>query len=129
MPHLMNNKSSLASVIEKKPKSINKFECLKTLDVGRFLLLIMFKDISTNNNLSMGSMTILLLFSHQVMHNSFCNPIDHSSPGSSVHGISHTRILEWAAIFFSRGSSRPRARTYISCLAGGFFTTEPTTTD
>ena len=64
MPHLMNNKSSLASVIEKKPKSINKFECLKTLDVGRFLLLIMFKDISTNNNLSMGSMTILLLFSH-----------------------------------------------------------------
>jgi len=64
MPHLMNNKSSLASVIEKKPKSINESECLKTLDVGRFLLLIMFKDISTNNNLSMGSMKILLLFSH-----------------------------------------------------------------
>ena len=64
MPHLMNNKSSLASVIEKKPKSTNEFECLKTLDVDRFLLLIMFKDISTNNNLSIGSMTIVLLFSH-----------------------------------------------------------------
>ena len=29
-------------------------------------------------------------------------------PGSSVHGISQVRILEWIAISFSRGSSRPR---------------------
>ena len=28
--------------------------------------------------------------------------------GSSVHGISQARILEWAAISFSMGSSRPR---------------------
>ena len=27
-------------------------------------------------------------------------------PGSSVHGISQARILEWVAIFFPRGSSR-----------------------
>ena len=31
-----------------------------------------------------------------------------SLPGSSVHGITQTRILEWAAIPFSRGSSQPR---------------------
>ena len=38
------------------------------------------------------------------------------------------RILEWVAISSSRGSSQPRdrARVYrVSCIAGGFFTTEP----
>ena len=32
-----------------------------------------------------------------------CDPMDCSPPGSSVHGIFHARILEWVAIFFSRG--------------------------
>ena len=32
-------------------------------------------------------------------------PVDHSLPGSSVHGILQARILEWVAISFSRGSS------------------------
>ena len=36
------------------------------------------------------------------------NPMDCSPPGSSVHGISQGRILEWVAIFFSRGSSQFR---------------------
>ena len=54
-----------------------------------------------------------------------CDPMDCSPPGSSVHGTSQARILEWAAISFSRGCSRPRNRTCISCLAGRFFTTEP----
>ena len=40
---------------------------------------------------------------------------------SSVHGISQARILEWVAISFSSGS---RTWTRISCIAGGFFTTE-----
>ena len=54
-----------------------------------------------------------------------CDPMDCSPPGSSVHGISQARILEWVAISFSRGSSQPRDRTSVSCIAGGFFTTEP----
>ena len=33
-----------------------------------------------------------------------------------------TRILEWVAIPFSGGSSWPRDRTQIFCIAGGFFT-------
>ena len=37
-----------------------------------------------------------------------CNLMDCSPPGSSVHGISQTRVLEWVAISFSRGSSQPR---------------------
>ena len=42
--------------------------------------------------------------------------------GSSVHGILQARILEWLAIPFRRGSSQPRDRTQVSCIAGEFFT-------
>ena len=38
----------------------------------------------------------------------FVTPLDCSPPGSPVHGISQARILEWVAVFFSRGSSHPR---------------------
>ena len=58
-----------------------------------------------------------------------CNPMDYSPPGSSVHGISLAIILEWVASSFSRGSSRPRGQTHVSCIAGVFFTTEPTEED
>ena len=37
-------------------------------------------------------------------------------------GIFQARILEWVAMPSSRGSSRPRDRTQVSCIAGGFFT-------
>ena len=50
-----------------------------------------------------------------------CDPLDCSPPGSSVHGILQARILEWAAISFSRGSSWPRHRTQVSCIAGRRF--------
>ena len=50
-----------------------------------------------------------------------CNLMDRSPPGSSVHGIFQARIVEWAAIPFSRGYYRPRNRTYISRIAGSFF--------
>ena len=40
----------------------------------------------------------------------------------AVHGILQVRILEWVAFPFSRGSSQPRDRTQVSCLAGGFYT-------
>ena len=36
------------------------------------------------------------------------DPVDCSPPGSSVHGSLQARMMEWIAIFFSRGSSRPR---------------------
>ena len=50
-----------------------------------------------------------------------CNPVDCSPPGSSVHGILQARILEWVAVSFSRGSSQPRDRTQVSCIAGRCF--------
>ena len=51
-----------------------------------------------------------------------CDPIDCSPPGSSVHGILQARILEWVAISFSRGSSRPGVQPQVFCIAGRFFT-------
>ena len=45
-----------------------------------------------------------------------CNPMDRSLPGSSVHGISQARILEWVANSFSRGSFQPRDYTCVSCV-------------
>ena len=51
-----------------------------------------------------------------------CDPLDCSLPGSSVHGILQARILEWVAIFISRGSSPPRDQTEVSCIVGRFFT-------
>ena len=38
----------------------------------------------------------------------FCDLMDCSPPGSSVHGNSQARMLEWVAISFSRGSSQLR---------------------
>ena len=50
-----------------------------------------------------------------------CEPMDCSPPCSSVHGVFQVRVLEWVAISFSRGSSRPRDGTQVSHIADGFF--------
>ena len=54
-----------------------------------------------------------------------CNLMDYSPPGSSIHGISQARILEWVTISFSRESSQLRDWTHVSCNADRFFTLEP----
>ena len=40
----------------------------------------------------------------------------HELSGFSVHGISQTRILEWVAITFCRGSFQPRDSTHLCCI-------------
>ena len=65
------------------------------------------------------SSKILCFFSLCVVAQScqiLCNLMDYSPPGSSVHGILQTRILEWVAIPFSRRFSSPRGQTRISGL-------------
>ena len=54
---------------------------------------------------------------------SICDPMDCSPPGSPVHGILQARILEWAAISFSRRSSQPRDQTQVSQNPGRLFST------
>ena len=51
-----------------------------------------------------------------------CDPVDCSSPGSSVHGILQARVLEWVPTPSSSGSSWPRDRAQISRITGRFFT-------
>ena len=50
------------------------------------------------------------------------DPMDCSSPCSSVHCTFQARILEWVAIPFSKGSFWPRDQIQVSCIAGKFFT-------
>ena len=50
--------------------------------------------------------------------------VDCSPSGFSVHGILQARKLEWVAMPSSRGYSQPRDWTWVSCIAGRFFTTE-----
>ena len=47
--------------------------------------------------------------------------VDCSPPGSSVHGISHARILEWVAISFSKGSFQPKDGICVSCISRQMF--------
>ena len=51
-----------------------------------------------------------------------CSPVDHSPPGSSVHGILQARILEWVAMASSKGCSLSRDQTQVSHITGGLFT-------
>ena len=51
------------------------------------------------------------------------DPMDCSPPGSFVHEILQARTLEWIAMSFCMGSSQPRDQTWVSQIAGKFFTT------
>ena len=56
---------------------------------------------------------VLSCFSHIQL----CDPMDSSSPGSSIHEILQARLLEWVSISFSRGYSQPRDQTHLSCIS------------
>ena len=51
--------------------------------------------------------------------------MDYSLPGSSIHGISQTRILEWVAIPSPGDLPDPGIELSSTALAGGLFSTEP----
>ena len=57
------------------------------------------------------------------------SPMGCSQPGSSGHGILQARILQWLAILFFKGFSQPRDQTWVSCIAGIFFTVWATRND
>ena len=75
------------------------------------------------------SLTCLRVTSHSsccfclsLSHVWLFNSADCDPPGSSVRGIFQVRILVCIAISFSKGSSRPRDRTWASYIAGRLFT-------
>ena len=54
-----------------------------------------------------------------------CDPMDCSSPGSSVHGILQGRVLEWVAISFSRDLPDPRIEPWSPALQADSLLPEP----
>ena len=62
------------------------------------------------------------MHAHSQSCQNLCHPMGYSLPGSSVHGIFQATVLEWFAISFSRGSSRPRDWTQVSRIVSRRFT-------
>ena len=79
----------------------------------------MFGDISSSMSHTYGKYS-----SSEVAQSclTLCDPMDCSPPGSLVHGIFQAWILEWVAISFSRGSSRPWDWIQVSSIVGRRFT-------
>ena len=87
---------------------------------GMFIIIIMFLLFALKRDFFFWPHLALCLVTQS--YPPFCNPMDCCQPGSPVHRILQARILEWVAMPFPRGSSQPRDRTHVSCIAGGFFT-------
>ena len=84
-----------------------------------------------NNHVSLRELLSILFSGKSVYHCevfqsclTLCDLIDCSLQGSSVHWIFQARVLEWIAIFLSRGPSQPTDGSQVPALTGGFFTTE-----
>ena len=73
----------------------------------------LYINYNKKNSLQITNPVVVQSLSHVQL---FCNSIDCSPSGFSVPKIFQARILEWVTISFSRGSSRPRDRTCISCI-------------
>ena len=94
--------------------------CICISSTHSWLLFNVDSEGKTNNYDSGQSVKVKVLVTQSCLN--LCDPVDCSPPSSSVHGISQARILECVAVPFSRGSSRPRDWTQVSCIVGRFFT-------
>ena len=77
-----------------------------------------------------------MIFKHEVKWGevaqsclTLCDPMGCSLPGFSVYGIFQARVLEWIAISFSGGPSRPRDWTRVFCIGCRRFTVWATIVD
>ena len=86
------------------------------------------KNSWVNNEASLLKVKVLVAHSCLTLWDS----MECSLPGSSVHGISQARVVEWLAISFSRGSTQPgieprfpalQADSFFFFFVGRFFTT------
>ena len=99
---------------------ISNMRILPCLELGIFYVLLLLW------RLVMGySYVIFAVVVQSPSHVWLWNAMDWSLPGSSIHRIFQIRLLEWVSTSFFRGSSRPWDQICISCVAGGFFTAEP----
>ena len=73
-----------------------------------------------SKNISSSKVKVKVLVTQSCL--TVCDCMDCSPPDSSLHGILQARILEWVAMPFSRGSSRPTDRIQVFCIASRLFT-------
>ena len=98
------------------PRYFGKVECL-----GLFVRL-------SRRDLDRGGVVLFTFWNFQIQSEvaqsctTLCDPMDCSPPGSSIHGMFQARVLEWVAISFSRGSSRPGDQTPVFRITGRCFT-------
>ena len=97
-----------------------KFQTIK----GESLSALRAKDLKWSGTLLVKNLIQIMEVKVLVAQScpTLCDPMDYSPPGSSVHEILQARILEWVAMPSSRGSSRARDWTQVSCIPGRFFT-------
>ena len=78
---------------------------------------LLWSDGTRCHDLSFLNVELLSQLFHSPLSKSLqLYPMDCGPPGSSVHGILQSRILEWIAMPSSRGSSWSRSQTQVSCL-------------
>ena len=103
--------------------SATTLSCKVTSPVNQALLSLLQSDAKRNDPELISN--ICCCCSVAKSYPALCNPMVCSLPGSSVHGISQARILDWVVISFSRDIPNPGIKPTSPSLACGFFTTEP----
>ena len=96
--------------------------CSGTITSAKPRYQLLCRDICHSKKRGNSAVSILVCGLVTKLCLTLCNPINCSPPGSSVHGI--FRQEKWVATSSSRGPSWLRDPAYVSCIAGGFFTTE-----
>ena len=112
--------------------SLKKIYKPKRLRITTYVILVWIcnsQDTQDDRELKNEPLTFMLMCTARQVKMSvarscptLCDSTDCSLPGYSVPGVFQVRILEWVAISFARGSSRPRDRTWVFHIAGRFFT-------
>ena len=115
--HLFKNFPQFAVI-----HTVKSFSIVNEAEIDVFLVFSFFFSDPTNvDNLICGSSAFSAAAAVAQSYPTLSNPMDCSLPGSSLHGILQARVLEWVAIYFSRGSSQPRDRTWVSLIPGRCF--------
>ena len=106
---------SESEVTQSCPTLSNPKDCSPPGSSGGVYLSAMSPDQAISGQPHPGKQSCRCLICAKLLQScpNLCDPRYHSPPGSSVHGILQARIVKWAAIPSSRGSSQPRDQTHI----------------
>ena len=104
-----------ASLHPQSPQCCNHIQSKISLKHLKKCVALSLKHVDFNNEEWVPGFSVYACMLNRFSRVWLDSPMDCSLPGSSIHGISQTRILEWVVMPSSRGSSLPRDQTHISC--------------